>query len=198
MHFHQWKRREFITLLCGAAAWPVTARAQQGERVRRVVFLHALPEGDPEALARVTAFRREVETLGWKEGRNIEIVHRFSGADVARIQVYVTELVSSAGSKAARSQSSIARRKGGPSGSPKSPPSSSGSRSMSSSRRATAQFWQQSERHRSFPLSSRSQMTRLQAVSWDRGAGHAARPRRRGDRIRGIGQGVLHSREGTP
>jgi putative ABC transport system substrate-binding protein len=95
MHFRQWKRRDFITLLGGAAvAWPVTARAQQGEQVRRVVFLHALPEGDPEARARVTAFRREVETLGWKEGRNIEIVHRFSGADVARIQAYVTELVS--------------------------------------------------------------------------------------------------------
>src|SRR5215471_16260289 len=97
MHSRHWKRRDFITLLGGAAvAWPVTARAQQGEQVRRVVFLHALPEGDPEARARVTAFRREVETLGWKEGHNIEIVHRFSGADVARIQAYVTELVSAA------------------------------------------------------------------------------------------------------
>ena len=90
------KRREFITLLGGAAAWPIMARAQQTERVRRVAFLHGLPEGDPEARARVTAFRQELETLGWKEGRNIEIVHRFSGADVARIQAYVTELVSAA------------------------------------------------------------------------------------------------------
>ena len=72
------------------------ARAQQTERVRRVAFLHGLPEGDPEARARVTAFRQELETLGWKEGRNIEIAHRFSGADVARIQAYVTELVSAA------------------------------------------------------------------------------------------------------
>ena len=89
------KRREFITLLGGAAAaWPLAAGAQQTERVRRVAFLHGLPEGDPEARARVTAFRQELETLGWKEGRNIEIVHRFSGADVARIQAYVTELVS--------------------------------------------------------------------------------------------------------
>ena len=90
------KRREFITLLGAAVTWPLAARAQQTERVRRVAFLHALPEGDPEARARVTAFRQELETLGWKEGRNIEIVHRFSGADVARIQAYVTELVSAA------------------------------------------------------------------------------------------------------
>jgi putative ABC transport system substrate-binding protein len=91
------RRRSFITLLGGAAAaWPIAARAQQGDRMRRVAFLHGLPEGDPEARARVTAFRQELETLGWKEGRNIEIVHRFSGADVARIQTYVTELVSAA------------------------------------------------------------------------------------------------------
>jgi putative ABC transport system substrate-binding protein len=92
------ERRKFLATLLGgaAAAWPLAARAQQTERVRRVAFLHALPEGDPEARARVTAFRQELETLGWKEGRNIEIVHRFSGADVARIQAYVTELVSAA------------------------------------------------------------------------------------------------------
>jgi putative tryptophan/tyrosine transport system substrate-binding protein len=89
-------RRAFITLLGAAVTWPLAARAQQTERVRRVAFLHGLPEGDPEARARVTAFRQELETLGWKEGRNIEIVHRFSGADVARIQAYVTELVSAA------------------------------------------------------------------------------------------------------
>jgi putative ABC transport system substrate-binding protein len=90
------RRREFITLLGAAVTWPLAARAQQTERVRRVAFLHGLPEGDPEARARVTAFRQELETLGWKEGGNIEIVHRFSGADVARIQAYVTELVSAA------------------------------------------------------------------------------------------------------
>jgi putative tryptophan/tyrosine transport system substrate-binding protein len=73
------RRREFITLLGAAVTWPLAARAQQTERVRRVAFLHGLPEGDPEARARVTAFRQELETLGWKEGRNIEIVHRHSG-----------------------------------------------------------------------------------------------------------------------
>ena len=73
------RRREFILTLGGAAAaWPLAAGAQQTERVRRVAFLHGLPEGDPEARARVTAFRQELETLGWKEGRNIEIAHRFS------------------------------------------------------------------------------------------------------------------------
>src|SRR5262245_38627337 len=89
-------RRNFITLLGGTAAWPLAAQTQQAERVRRIAFLHGLPEGDAEARARVTIFRQELETLGWKQGRNIEIVHRFAGGDVARIQAYVTELVSAA------------------------------------------------------------------------------------------------------
>ena len=89
-------RREFITLLGGAAAgWPFAARAQSPQRVRRVVFLHALSETDPEAQARVAAFRQGLEAFGWTEGRNIQVYHRFSAGDFDQIQAYTTELVRS-------------------------------------------------------------------------------------------------------
>ena len=61
------RRREFITLLGGMAAWPLAARAQQGERMRRIVFLHGIAENDPEAKARVVAFQQGLEALGWVE-----------------------------------------------------------------------------------------------------------------------------------
>jgi putative ABC transport system substrate-binding protein len=90
------RRREFITLLGGAmAAWPLAVRAQRGERVRRIVFLHGLAENDPEVQARIAAFRGGLETLGWIENRNVKIEHRFAGGDMARIQSHVTEIVSS-------------------------------------------------------------------------------------------------------
>jgi putative tryptophan/tyrosine transport system substrate-binding protein len=89
-------RREFITLLGGAAgAWPLTGRAQQAERVRRIVFLHGLAEIDPEVKARMAAFREGLEALGWIENRNVRVEHRFSGGDVAQIQAHVAEIVSS-------------------------------------------------------------------------------------------------------
>src|SRR5215208_4914667 len=88
-------RRDFISLLAGAAAWPLTARAQQGERMRRIVFLHGIAENDPEAQARVVAFRQGLEALGWAENRNIQIAHRFSGGDFAQMQTYTAELVDS-------------------------------------------------------------------------------------------------------
>src|SRR5207248_2963482 len=89
------RRRELIALLGGAAAWPLVARAQQGERVRRIVFLHGIAENDPEAQARVVAFRQGLEALGWVEHRNIQIEHRFSGGDFAQMQTYTAELVDS-------------------------------------------------------------------------------------------------------
>ena len=74
------RRRQFITLLGGAAAaWPLAARAQQAERVRRVAFLHPYDENDPEVRARVVAFRQGLEALGWTENRNIRIEHLYSG-----------------------------------------------------------------------------------------------------------------------
>jgi ABC-type uncharacterized transport system substrate-binding protein len=90
------KRREFITLLGGAAAWPLAARAQQAERVRRIAFLHSFAEHDPEVLARVVAFRQGLEALGWIENRNIQLEHRYAAGDVDRIQTYTTEVVRSA------------------------------------------------------------------------------------------------------
>ncbi len=91
MHFDRLKRREFITLLSGAATlWPLAAQA---ERVRRVPFLHPYAENDPEVVARVIAFRQGLEALGWIENRNIRVEHRYSGGDFGRIHAYATELV---------------------------------------------------------------------------------------------------------
>jgi putative tryptophan/tyrosine transport system substrate-binding protein len=90
------KRRAFITLLGGAAAWPLAARAQPGERMHRIAFLHPYAENDPEVRARVVAFRQGLEALGWTENRNIRIEHRYSGGDLGQIQAYATELVRSA------------------------------------------------------------------------------------------------------
>jgi putative ABC transport system substrate-binding protein len=87
-------RREFITLLGGAvAAWPVVARAQQGERVRRIGVLTAFAESDHEAQSWVAAFREELRKLGWTEGRNIEIDTRWATADVESMQRFAKELV---------------------------------------------------------------------------------------------------------
>jgi putative ABC transport system substrate-binding protein len=90
------KRRDFITLLGSAAAWPLAARAQQATGMRRVVCIYAWLENDPEVLARVIAFREGLEALGWIENRNIRIEHRYSGADLGRARAYATELVHSA------------------------------------------------------------------------------------------------------
>jgi putative ABC transport system substrate-binding protein len=86
-------RREFITLLGGAAvAWPLAARAQ--ERVRRVgVFVGATAEGDAEGQARINAFRQAMELLGWTTGRNLQIDYRWGLADPANVRKYAAELV---------------------------------------------------------------------------------------------------------
>jgi putative tryptophan/tyrosine transport system substrate-binding protein len=78
------KRRGFIMLLGGAAAWPLAARPQQVERMRRIGVLMHLPENDPEAQARMRAFLRGLQQLGWAEGRNVQIDYRFGAADVDR------------------------------------------------------------------------------------------------------------------
>jgi putative ABC transport system substrate-binding protein len=88
------KRREFITLLGGAAAaWPLAARAQQGEKMRQVGVLMALAEDDPEAKSRLVAFRLGLIKRGWSEGRNVQIHYRFAGADARHPQAFARELV---------------------------------------------------------------------------------------------------------
>jgi putative tryptophan/tyrosine transport system substrate-binding protein len=74
------KRREFIALLGGAAAWPIAARAQLGERMRRIGALMATAEDDPETKLRLVGLRQGLEKLGWFEGRNIQLDTRFAPA----------------------------------------------------------------------------------------------------------------------
>jgi putative ABC transport system substrate-binding protein len=88
------KRREFIALLGGAAtAWPHGARSQQASPMRLIGVLIPLAEGDMEAQTELTAFRNELQRLGWIEGRNARIETRWAGGDIARIQTYANELV---------------------------------------------------------------------------------------------------------
>ena len=86
------RRRDFITLLGGAAAWPIAAQAQQGERVRRIAVLMTIAR-DAEFDARVGALREGLRSLGWIEGRNIQIEYRYAGGEPDRIQTYAAELV---------------------------------------------------------------------------------------------------------
>jgi len=87
------KRREFITLIGGAAAWPVAARAQQGERMRRIGVLAAIAADEPEAQARNASFLQRLGELGWTVGRNVRIDYRWSADNADDIRRYATELV---------------------------------------------------------------------------------------------------------
>src|SRR4029450_6410401 len=78
------RRRAFITLLGGAAAWPLAARAQQGERMRRIGVLLYLAADDSEPQARLAAFAQALKQLGWSDGRNLRIDTRWATADDIR------------------------------------------------------------------------------------------------------------------
>jgi putative ABC transport system substrate-binding protein len=94
MQFGQLKRRAFITLLGGAAAaWPLAARAQQHERIRRVGVLIALEANDAEGRSELKALRQAFQELGWTEGRNLQLEIRWAGGEPARIQASAKELV---------------------------------------------------------------------------------------------------------
>jgi putative tryptophan/tyrosine transport system substrate-binding protein len=93
MQFGQLKRREFVTLLGGAAAWPLAARAQQTERVRRIGVLTPLGEVDPEGQVRISAFLKALQQLGWTDGSNLRIDYRRTLGDAERTQRYAVELV---------------------------------------------------------------------------------------------------------
>jgi putative tryptophan/tyrosine transport system substrate-binding protein len=87
------KRREIITLLGGVAAWPLVARAQQGERVRRIGVLQNTAADDPEGQSRVAAFLQRLQELGWTDGRNMRIDTRWAAGDADRHRRYAAELV---------------------------------------------------------------------------------------------------------
>jgi putative ABC transport system substrate-binding protein len=94
MHFHWLKRREFITLMGGAAAtWPLAARAQ--ERLRRIGVLIATAE-DEDGKARLAALTGGLREYGWVEGNNIHVEARFAAGDPNRLQASAAELVQSA------------------------------------------------------------------------------------------------------
>ena len=87
------RRRTFISLVGGAATWPLAALAQQPERMRRIGVLMGYAENDSEAQAWVAAFREALQKLGWTEGRNIRIDTRWASADVEAMQRFARELV---------------------------------------------------------------------------------------------------------
>src|SRR5215475_2367697 len=87
------RRREFITLIGGVTAWPIFARAQQTDRVRRIGVLMNFAENDPAAQARLTVFLQALKQLGWTNGRNVRIEIRWSAGDPERNRRYAAELV---------------------------------------------------------------------------------------------------------
>jgi len=88
------KRRAFITLICGAAAaWPLAARAQQTDRVRRIGVLMSTAADDAEGQARLRAFVQGLQELGWTDGRNVRFDYRWPAGDAERIRKYAAELV---------------------------------------------------------------------------------------------------------
>src|SRR5436190_1426554 len=88
------RRRDFITFLGStAAAWPLSARAQQGGHLRRIGVLMGLVEGDPEAAKYLSAFRGALRALGWSDGENVQIDYR-AAADLEGIRSRASELIS--------------------------------------------------------------------------------------------------------
>jgi hypothetical protein len=87
------RRREFITLLGGAAAWPLAARAQQGNRVRRIGVLLAGEENDPLWKRRLSTFAQALADLGWTDGRNLRTDVRSARGDTNRLRALAQDLV---------------------------------------------------------------------------------------------------------
>ena len=86
------KRREFIALLCGAATtWPLAARAQQPDRMRRIGVLMGFAENDSRGQAHMAAFRDGLQKLGWTEGRNIRIDTRWAAFDAESRQRFAKD-----------------------------------------------------------------------------------------------------------
>src|SRR3974377_1163136 len=91
------RRREFIRLFSSTVvAWPLTARAQQSERVRRIGILNPASANDPVWQARIGAFQQELALLGWSIGRNVRIDIRWATTNAAEIRRQAAELVATA------------------------------------------------------------------------------------------------------
>jgi hypothetical protein len=88
------RRREFMAGLAGAATWPVVARAQQGDRVRRIGVLMTYDENDPLEKRRYSAFTQALADLGWIDGRNVRVDLQGTGGDINRIRALAQKLVS--------------------------------------------------------------------------------------------------------
>jgi putative tryptophan/tyrosine transport system substrate-binding protein len=93
MLFHRTNRREVIALLGGAAAWPLAARAQQKEHVRRIGVLMHTSAGEPETQARLAAFLQGLQEAGWSVGRNVQVETRWSTGDLARLSKDAAQLL---------------------------------------------------------------------------------------------------------
>src|SRR6516165_1780048 len=87
------RRRKFITLIAGATVWPLAARAQQVDQVRRVGAFAGI-EDDAEGQARFAAFLQGLRQLGWTDGRNVRIDYRWGGGNADNIRKYAAELAS--------------------------------------------------------------------------------------------------------
>jgi len=87
------KRRQFISLIGSAAAWPLAARAQQGERARRIGVLMNVAADDKEGQARIAAFLQVLQQLGWTDGGNVRIDYRWAAGDAGSFQRYAEELL---------------------------------------------------------------------------------------------------------
>ena len=87
------RRRDIVGLLCGFATWPLAARAQQPDRVRRIGLLMNIAEDDREAPARIAAFVQQLQQLGWTVGRNLRIDTRWAAPDAERYRRYAAELL---------------------------------------------------------------------------------------------------------
>src|SRR3974390_2074206 len=86
------RRRDFITLVGGTAAWPLAARAQQAERMRRIGVLMSRAADDPQGQARLAAIQQALQQLGWSDGRNVRIDIRWHENDAERARRYAQEL----------------------------------------------------------------------------------------------------------
>jgi putative ABC transport system substrate-binding protein len=87
------RRRELLTLFCGAAAWPLAGLAQQGDRMRRIGVLMPGTESDQDQQSRVTAFQQGLAKAGWINGRNVQIDYRWGALNIDRMRAFATELV---------------------------------------------------------------------------------------------------------